>query len=59
MNKLLRKPAEAQQIDLQARFERFNLKENPFPSEPSVNKDSSDKRINGEIYEVANTQKRV
>ncbi len=52
MSKLLRKPTQAQQIDSQARFERFNLKENPFPSEPSVNKDSSDKRINGEIYEV-------
>lgn len=52
MSKLLRKPAEVQQIDLQSRFERFNLKENPFPSEPSVNKDSLDKRINGEIYEV-------
>jgi hypothetical protein len=34
------------------KFEKFNLKENPFPSEPTVNKDSEDKRINGDIYEA-------
>jgi len=52
MSKLLRKPSALNAQEQPARFERFNLIENPFPSEPVVNKDSSDKRINGDIYEV-------
>lgn len=51
MNKLLKKPSE-QQIDQEGRFQKFNLTENPFPSEPVVNKDSMDRRINGNIYEM-------
>lgn len=53
MTKLLRKPSEQNQQEMPGRFERFNLIENPFPSEPVVNKDSMDKRINGDIYEIA------
>jgi hypothetical protein len=34
------------------KFQKFYLAENPFPSEPTVNKDSKDKRINGNIYEI-------
>lgn len=52
MSKLLRKPSTENQQELPGRFERFNLNENPFPSEPVVNKDSMDKRINGDIYEI-------
>lgn len=33
------------------RYERYNLKENPFPSSPFVNPESDDKRIAGLIYE--------
>jgi len=51
MSKLLKKPTEKTPENIQAKFEKFNLKENPFPSEPVVNKDSQDKRINGDIYE--------
>jgi len=35
------------------KFERYNLKENPFPATPFVNQENSDKRYNGEIYEEA------
>ena len=52
MSKLLQKPSAVNQRDVPGRFERFNLVENPFPSEPIVNKDSTDKRINGDIYEI-------
>ncbi|MDY6904042.1 MAG: hypothetical protein SWH61_05085 [Thermodesulfobacteriota bacterium] len=50
MNKLLKKPKQPLPSSQQGRYERFYLTENPFPTEP-VNKDSSDRRINGEIYE--------
>lgn len=52
MSKYLRKPAQEANGENLGRFERFMLSENPFPSEPVVNKESSDKRINGDIYEV-------
>lgn len=52
MSKLLRKPAQRQQVHLPAKFQKFKLTDNPFPSEPTVNKDSEDRRINGAIYEV-------
>lgn len=52
MSKLLEKPKSEQFVDFPAKFQRFNLIENPFPSEPVVNKDSNDKRINGDIYET-------
>lgn len=51
MKKLLKKATQAYS-DLTGRFEKFNLTENPFPSEPVINKDSKDKRINGDIYEL-------
>lgn len=51
MSKLRRKPRQQQSVDLQARYQRFSLTENPFPTSP-VNKDSTDPRINGKIYEA-------
>lgn len=51
MKKLLRKPAQFQS-ESTGRFEKFKLIENPFPSEPVINKDSKDKRINGDIFEL-------
>ncbi len=50
MSKLNRKPKQQQRVDLEAKYQRFALTENPFPTSP-VNKDSTDRRINGEIYE--------
>lgn len=52
MNKLLKQPKSQPQTDTVGRYERFHLSENPFPTEP-VNRDSSDRRINGNIYEDA------
>lgn len=37
----------------ESRYERFSLKENPFPSSPFINPLSNDARSNGEIYEWA------
>ncbi len=51
MDKLRRKPKQQQRVDLEARYQRFALTENPFPTSP-VNKDSTDRRINGKIYEA-------
>ncbi len=50
MGKLSTRPKQYQPHEQEGRYQRFNLKENPFPTEP-VNKDSKDRRINGEIYE--------
>ena len=36
---------------MEAKYQRFDLTENPFPTSP-VNKDSTDRRINGKIYEA-------
>src|SRR5215213_10255819 len=52
MSRLLRKPAQTVAVERPGRFEKFNLTENPFPSEPVVNKDSQDRRINGDIFEA-------
>lgn len=52
MSLLLTKPAGIVSSTLQARFEKYNLKENPFPSAPVVNKESNDDRINGKIFEM-------
>ena len=52
MNKLSRKPKQVQVLESAGRYSRFSLQENPFPLSP-VNKNSNDKRINGEIYEDA------
>lgn len=51
MSKLRRKPKQQQNVDLEAKYQRFALTENPFPTSP-VNKDSTDRRINGKIYET-------
>ncbi|MDM8535451.1 hypothetical protein QUF70_01720 [Desulfobacterales bacterium HSG17] len=51
MSNLRRKPRQQQCVDLQAKYQKFSLTENPFPTSP-VNKDSKDPRINGKIYEA-------
>ena len=51
MSKLRRRPKEQQRVDLETKYQRFSLIENPFPTSP-VNKESSDPRINGQIYEA-------
>lgn len=50
MSNLLKRPKDKPTADNKGRYERFYLTENPFPTEP-VNKDSTDQRINGDIYE--------
>jgi hypothetical protein len=51
MTNLLKRPKDQPSLSNNGRYERFYLTENPFPTEPAVNKDSSDRRINGNIYE--------
>ncbi len=51
MSNLLRKPKQQQSVDTEVKYQRFALTENPFPTSP-VNKDSTDRRINGKIYEA-------
>lgn len=51
MSNLLKKPKAQLPPDDVGRYDPFDLTENPFPTEP-VNRDSSDRRINGEIYET-------
>lgn len=50
-NKFTRKPKAPIQPNSPSRYERYNLRENPFPASPFINPDSSDMRANGEIYE--------
>ncbi len=50
MDKYLRRPT-AETIVQKARYEQYNLQENPFPASPFVNPESSDARSNGNIYE--------
>lgn len=38
-------------------YEIYNLKENPFPSNPFVNQENSDKRYNGDIFEASIREK--
>lgn len=52
MSRLTRRPIEQSSNDISGRYEKFNLAENPFPSDPFVNQESKDKRINGNLYEV-------
>lgn len=40
-------------LNQSGKYEKFNLKENPFPSSPTINSESDDKRYNGDIFEVA------
>ena len=49
---ILDKPNTIQHNSPSGRYERFNLRENPFPSEPAVNMQSEDIRINGGIFEM-------
>ncbi len=51
MSNLLKRPTDKPSADNNGRYKRFNLTENPFPTEP-VNRDSTDRRINGGIYET-------
>lgn len=50
MDKYLKRPKK-EPIIQKGRFEKFNLRENPFPSQPFVNPESNDARSNGGIYE--------
>ncbi|MDR0865673.1 MAG: hypothetical protein LBO74_12185 [Candidatus Symbiothrix sp.] len=50
MNSLTKK-GKLDNLETESRFEKYNLKENPFPATPFVNQGDSDKRYNGEIYE--------
>jgi hypothetical protein len=50
MNKYTKRP-KLEPVLQQGKFERFNLRENPFPSAPFVNPESTDARTNGDIYE--------
>ncbi|MDH5720656.1 MAG: hypothetical protein OEZ13_08565 [Spirochaetia bacterium] len=56
MNKLLKKP-KLKITKSHNRYGKFDLSENPFPSEPTVNRESSDPRINGNIFEGKIRQK--
>lgn len=50
MDKYLRRPSSEPVIQA-ARYELYNLRENPFPASPFVNPESNDARSNGDIYE--------
>lgn len=51
MSKLLQKATSQIGIIPPGKFEKFNLTENPFPSQAILNKDSTEKKFNGSIYE--------
>ncbi len=51
IQKYLSRPKAELSLTSQARYERYNLSENPFPSSPFVNPESTDARANGQIYE--------
>ena len=51
MSNLLRKPKSVSQEEVKGRYEHLNLRENPFPNTPFVNKNNEDNRYNGRIYE--------
>lgn len=51
MSNLFSRPANQQNANMVSKYSCFSLTENPFPTAP-VNKNSSDKRINGGIYET-------
>jgi hypothetical protein len=50
MSTILKKP-KSLPIPNEGRYEKFNLKENPFPANPAINKNNLDIRYNGDIYE--------
>lgn len=51
MSNLLRKPKANTNKEVKGKYEFLKLKENPFPNTPFVNKNNSDIRYNGSIYE--------
>ncbi|MDX2173609.1 MAG: hypothetical protein SFY56_10830 [Bacteroidota bacterium] len=57
LNKLTQKPTESVNITEVGRFEIYNLKENPFPRSPFVNKSSTEDKLNGNIFEIAVREK--
>lgn len=50
MSKIIKKPKDAILASV-GKYEKLNLKENPFPVNPFVNKENADDRYNGRIYE--------
>ena len=50
MNKLIRKPKSESGVRTSNIFERFNLKENPFPYNPFIEPISDDAKRNGTIF---------
>ena len=51
MSNLLRKPKSEYSKEIKGKYEFLNLRENPFPNTPFVNKNNEDIRYNGSIYE--------
>lgn len=51
MNKLLKKASAKIDTKESNKYEAFHLSENPFPTMPSVNESSTEKKYNGSIYE--------
>jgi hypothetical protein len=52
LDKYLRRP-DSEVVIKEGKYEKYNLRENPFPSSPFVNPHSSDPRSNGDIYETS------
>ena len=48
-----KKPKTVSVENLQNKYLRFGLTENPFPASPALNTDAEDRRINGNIFELA------
>jgi hypothetical protein len=57
INKLTQKICDSVNLSELGRFEIYNLKENPFPSSPFVNKASTEDKLNGNIFEIAVREK--
>jgi len=52
MSRLTQRPAPVDLTSIESRYQRFGLSENPFPSSAFVNQESSDRRINGDLFEI-------
>ncbi|MBK8364970.1 MAG: hypothetical protein IPL24_15290 [Bacteroidetes bacterium] len=57
LDKLIQKPSESPNMSEVGRFEIYNLRENPFPRSPFVNKSSTEDKLNGNIFEIAVREK--
>jgi hypothetical protein len=57
MNKFTTRAHEAPPIQPLSIYDKYGLRENPFPSTPIINRESTNDRINGNIYEPAIRQK--